>query len=98
MVFPREDDEGHLNYSAFSVSFVNKAAVMEARNASYPCWGAEGYLVVTPGNETDFAVIEDYVRDLAVVSMCGGSRTTPGNPRIYRNDWLPRVCRWSNTG
>jgi phage terminase large subunit-like protein len=32
---------------------------MEARNASYPGWAADGYLTVTPGNETDFEAIED---------------------------------------
>ena len=43
---------------------VNEAAVTEARNPSYPGWAAEGRLVVTPGNETDFDEIESDVRQL----------------------------------
>ena len=37
---------------------------MEARNPSYPGWAAEGYLTITPGNETDFGAIEDDILDL----------------------------------
>jgi phage terminase large subunit-like protein len=38
---------------------------MEARNASYPGWAAEGWLTVTPGNETDMRTIEDDIRTIA---------------------------------
>jgi len=51
-------------YAAFSRCYINEAAVMEARNASYPGWAAEGDLVVTPGNETDFQTIEDDIVEL----------------------------------
>jgi phage terminase large subunit-like protein len=64
VVFPGRDEEGRMTYKAFAVCFCNEAAVMEARNPSYPGWAAEGYLYVTPGNETDFGLIEDYIRDL----------------------------------
>ena len=37
---------------------------MEARNPSYPGWAAAGHLIVTPGGGTDFAAIEDDLRDL----------------------------------
>jgi phage terminase large subunit-like protein len=43
---------------------VNDAAVMEARNPSYPGWADDGYLVITPGNETDFGTIESDILDL----------------------------------
>jgi phage terminase large subunit-like protein len=65
MVFPRRDGEtGRLEYRAFARCYLNEAAVLEARNPSYPGWAAEGYLTVTQGNETDFATIEADVLDL----------------------------------
>ena len=36
---------GRLHYTVFARCYVNDAAVMEARNPSYPGWAAEGYLV-----------------------------------------------------
>jgi phage terminase large subunit-like protein len=63
LVFPGTDDEGRTTYQAFARCYLNDAAVMEARNPSYPGWAADGYLTVTPGNETDFAQIEDDIRD-----------------------------------
>jgi hypothetical protein len=44
---------------------LNEQAVIEARNASYPGWAAGEHLVITPGNETDFQVIEDDILDLS---------------------------------
>ncbi len=65
IVFPKQDPEtGKTLYTAFARCYVNDAAVMEARNPSYPGWAAEGYLVITPGNETDFGTIEDDILDL----------------------------------
>jgi phage terminase large subunit-like protein len=65
LVFPTRDIEtGRTTYTAFARSYINEAAVLEARNPSYPGWAAEGYLMVTPGNETDFDVIETDVREL----------------------------------
>lgn len=56
IVFPQDD-----RYVVFVKCFTNEAAVMEARNPSYPGWAAEGDLVVTPGDETDFSYIEDEI-------------------------------------
>jgi phage terminase large subunit-like protein len=53
-----------LTYKVFSRCYLNEAAVMEARNPSYPGWAADGYLTITEGNETDFARIEDDLQDL----------------------------------
>jgi phage terminase large subunit-like protein len=65
LVFPRKDDDtGRIEYTAFARCYLNEAAVMEARNPSYPGWAADGHLTVTPGNETDFAVVEADVLDL----------------------------------
>jgi phage terminase large subunit-like protein len=65
IVFPREDPEtGKTSYTAFARCYVNDAAVMEARNPSYPGWAADGFLTVTPGNETDFGTIESDILDL----------------------------------
>ena len=65
ITFPDLDaDTGKITYATFSLCFLNEAAVMEARNASYPGWAADGWLTITDGNETDFSVIEDAVLDL----------------------------------
>jgi phage terminase large subunit-like protein len=53
-VFP----EGDGRYTAFCRCYLNEAAVLEARNPSYPGWANDGHLVITPGNETDYATIE----------------------------------------
>jgi phage terminase large subunit-like protein len=63
IVFPEPVDAG-LGYTAFTRCYLNEAAVMEARNASYPGWAAEGELVVTPGDETDYQTIENDILDL----------------------------------
>ena len=64
IVLPARDDDGRMTYRAFCKAYLNDAAVLEARNPSYPGWAAEGFLTVTPGNETDFATIEDDILDL----------------------------------
>ena len=46
------------NYAVFCRSYLNEQAVLEARNPSYPGWARAGALTITPGNETDFSVIE----------------------------------------
>ena len=60
IVFPGKDD----NYTVFCKSYLNEAAVLEQRNASYPGWAAEGDLIITPGEETDFSYIENELVDL----------------------------------
>ena len=45
LVFPSQDPRpGKTHYTVFARCYINEAAVMEARNASYPGWAAEGYL------------------------------------------------------
>ena len=65
LVFPgRDPDTGKARYAAFARCYLNEAAVMEARNPSYPGWAAEDYLAITPGNETDFDRIEGDILEL----------------------------------
>lgn len=63
LVFPRRAESGHTEYVVFARCYLNEAAVLEARNASYPGWAAEGHLVITEGNETDFTRIEEDVQE-----------------------------------
>ena len=55
LVFRGDDGK----YIAFCRCYTNEAAVLEARNASYPGWAANGELIITPGDETDFGWIEN---------------------------------------
>lgn len=64
IVFPDHDKDGKSLYSCFARCYINEAAVLEARNASYPGWANEGELVITPGDETDYSVIEADILDL----------------------------------
>jgi phage terminase large subunit-like protein len=64
IVFPRRDADGRTTYTAFARCFINEAAVIEARNPSYPGWAADGYLTITAGNETDFGAIEADILDM----------------------------------
>ena len=64
LLFPRRTDDGQMHYRVLARCYLNDAAVLEARNPSYPGWAADGYLTVTPGNETDFGQIEDDLRDI----------------------------------
>ena len=61
LTFPSQADNGVLSYVTFHRSFLSDAAVMEARNPSYPGWAADGYLTITSGNETDFAELEQFI-------------------------------------
>jgi phage terminase large subunit-like protein len=60
LVFPRPESR----YVAFARCYLNDAAVLEARHASYPGWARDGELIITPGNETDFDQIERDIIDL----------------------------------
>jgi phage terminase large subunit-like protein len=65
LVFPSRDPEtGKARHTAFARCYLNEAAVLEARNPSYPGWAAEDYLTITPGNETDFDQIESDILEL----------------------------------
>ncbi|MFT8247196.1 terminase large subunit [Roseomonas sp. BN140053] len=65
LVFPSRGPDGKPHYDVVSRCYLNEAAVLEARNPSYPGWAAEGWLTVTPGNETDMRTVEEDLRSLA---------------------------------
>jgi phage terminase large subunit-like protein len=65
LIFPTFSADGRqLTYVTFARCYLNEAAVMEARNPSYPGWAADGFLIVSQGNETDFSLIETDLLDL----------------------------------
>ncbi|MFC7737514.1 terminase large subunit [Roseomonas sp. GCM10028921] len=65
LVFPSTAPDGRVHYDVLARCYLNEAAVLDARNASYPGWAAEGWLTVTPGNETDMRRVEEDIRSLA---------------------------------
>ncbi|WP_431266894.1 terminase TerL endonuclease subunit [Dankookia sp. P2] len=99
LVFPSLDPAtGKTTYAAFARCYLNEEAVLEARNASYPGWAAGGHLVVTPGNETDFGVIEDDILDL-----CRRFRVVSIGYDPWQSTSSPSVCgarasRWWSSG
>jgi len=67
IVFPADvigGNDRRLRYKAFSRCYLNEAAVLEARDPSYPGSAANNELIITPGNETDVRAIEDDILDL----------------------------------
>lgn len=64
---------------------------MEARNVSYPGWAAEGYLTITPGNETDYATIEDDILELRRRFKVESIAYDPWDP-VWRSAFLGRAC------
>lgn len=62
-LFTKLHEDGTLHYYAFGTYFLPEEAVEDGRNSSYRGWEQEGYLTTTPGNATDFSVIENSVRD-----------------------------------
>jgi phage terminase large subunit-like protein len=65
LVFPSRGSDGKPHYDVLARCYLNEAAVLEARNPSCPGWAAEGWLTVTPGNETDMQTVEEDLRSLA---------------------------------
>lgn len=55
-----EDDKRLVAFPRF---YLPEAAIAEARNASYGGWQIEGHIIETPGDVTDFARIEDDLRE-----------------------------------
>lgn len=64
LVFPRTREDGQAEYVIFCDSYLNEAAVEEARHVDYPTWAARGQIIVTPDNVTDLdRVEEDIIAD-----------------------------------
>jgi phage terminase large subunit-like protein len=102
LVFPRRGSEGKAHYDVFARCYLNEAAVLEARNPSYPGWAAEGWLTVTPGNETDMQRVEDDIRALAETFRVRSLAFDPWQARQMRQslaaDGLPVVEFHMRTG
>lgn len=52
---------GH--YYAFVRNYLNEDAIEDGRNSQYEGWANQGRLIATPGNVTDYGLIEDDIRD-----------------------------------
>ena len=59
MLFPEEDEEGRAIYSVFCRAWLPEARVES--QAVYAQWIADGYLTQTPGETTDFSLIEEAI-------------------------------------
>jgi phage terminase large subunit-like protein len=59
LLFPEEDDEGKEAYSVFCRAWLPEARVES--QAVYAHWIADGYLTQTPGETTDFSMIEEAI-------------------------------------
>ncbi|MXP65886.1 hypothetical protein E0493_21290 [Roseomonas sp. M0104] len=86
---------GKLHYDVLVRCYLNEAAVLEARNPSYPSWAAEGWLSVTSGNETDMQAVEADLRSLAARFRVRSLAFDPWQARQMRQslaaDGLPVV-------
>lgn len=58
-------EHGEDGYAMFTKNYLPEDAAEEGRNSQYHGWSITGRLKLTSGNTTDYAVIEDDVRDLA---------------------------------
>jgi len=58
-LFRRFRDDGLPVYYLFSDNYLPKAAALAGRNANYIGWSQDGSLNVTPGDVTDFSLIEE---------------------------------------
>jgi phage terminase large subunit-like protein len=65
LLFPEEDDEGNEVYSVFCRAWLPEARV-ESQPA-YAQWISSGWLIQTPGETTDFSMIEE-----AILECCAG--------------------------
>jgi phage terminase large subunit-like protein len=57
-----KDEEG---YTGFVLNYLPEEAAENERNSQYSGWAHDGLLKTTPGNVTDYAYIEDDLRELA---------------------------------
>lgn len=62
-VFPVENPEGRMEYYVFGDYYVPRSAVEKSANSQYSGWGQEDWLHVTDGGVTDFARVEEELRE-----------------------------------
>jgi phage terminase large subunit-like protein len=64
------DIAGVRHYYGFGRYFLNEKAIEEGTNSQYSGWSRRGLLVATPGNVTDFAVVEeDFLSDAKLFTV-----------------------------
>jgi len=61
LILPREDDP---NYHYFCRHYLPEERVLDGANLKYREWHSNGWLIATPGNVTDFAYIEEDLKEL----------------------------------
>lgn len=66
LVFPIDVD-GETHYRVFAKTWLPDGAVDSDRNPLYVQWAEDEALTVTPGQTTDFAAVEDWIRRLSKV-------------------------------
>ena len=65
-LYSRRDEAGRMHYYVFGKYFLPEAAAEDSsKTGHYAGWAREGRLVLTPGQVTDFSVIEDEIKDIA---------------------------------
>lgn len=62
-VFPRVLDNGKTHYYLFGEYYLPEAAVLASKNSQYQGWELEGLLTTTPGEVTDFGMIQEGIMD-----------------------------------
>lgn len=68
-IFEKEVD-GVMHYYAFASHYLPATAAEDEANSQYAGWAEEGWLITTPGDATDYDVIEDDIRaDLAAFQV-----------------------------
>ncbi len=71
------DIGGVRHYYGFGRYYLNEKAIEEGTNSQYSGWARRGMLVATPGNVTDFAVVEeDFLSDAKTFTV----REAPYDP------------------
>lgn len=63
-VFPRLNEaDGKMHYYLFGEYYLPEFAVLNSNNSQYEGWEREGLLTVTPGEVTDFNLIEEGIKE-----------------------------------
>jgi phage terminase large subunit-like protein len=65
IVFPRRDPTAARRLTRLRAVLPERRGRRGGALPAYPGWAADGTLIVTPGNETDFGEIEEEIRQLA---------------------------------
>ena len=66
LLFPyHEQNEDFVRYALLHKAWLPKGAIDPNRNPLYVEWSEKGYIEVTPGEVTDYSVIEEWLRGVA---------------------------------